>query len=155
MDGIPADKSLLSKMVQGSKFFSPNRRPLLIRSSGSKVMLLPSGSSIEPGLAKYLHEPGDAKDGVTVEVPLFALNQVNEERCEWLVPGMLEAKVMALVKSLHQKPRARLVPLPDFVAEFCELAELGQGPLVEVLLKAVRERSQVAVQRNDFKLEQL
>lgn len=105
--------------------------------------------------ASYLHEPGDPKDGVTVTVPIYALNQVHEERCEWLVPGMLEAKVMALVKSLHQKPRARLVPLPDFVAEFCELAEFGQGPLVEVLLKAVRERSQVAVQRNDFKLEQL
>ena len=40
----------------------------------------------------YLHEPGDAKDGLTVTVPLFVLNQVNEERCEWLVPGMLKDK---------------------------------------------------------------
>jgi ATP-dependent helicase HrpA len=103
----------------------------------------------------YLHEPGDAKDGVTVTVPIYALNQVSEERCDWLVPGMLEAKVMALLKSLHQKPRARLVPLPDFVAEFCELTPFGQGNLVDVLLKAVRERTQLAVQRNDFKLDQL
>jgi len=103
----------------------------------------------------YLHQPGDARDGLTVTVPIYALNQVNEERCEWLVPGMLEAKVMALLKSLHQKPRARLVPLPDFVAEFVELNPFAQGSLVEVLLKAVKERSQIAVQRNDFKLEQL
>jgi len=41
-------------------------------------------------VASYLHEPGDAKDGVTVTVPIFALNQINEERCEWLVPGMLK-----------------------------------------------------------------
>jgi ATP-dependent helicase HrpA len=103
----------------------------------------------------YLHEPGDARDGVTVTVPIYALNQVSEERCEWLVPGMLEAKVMALLKSLHQKPRARLVPLPDFVAEFVELNPFAQGSLVEVLLKAVKERTQLAIQRNDFKLEQL
>ena len=79
--------------------------------------------------ASYLHQPGDPKDGVTVTVPIYALNQVSEERCEWLVPGMLEAKVMALVKSLHQRPRSRLVPLPEFVAEFCATAPFAQGAL--------------------------
>jgi ATP-dependent helicase HrpA len=106
-------------------------------------------------VAGYLHEPGDARDGVTVTVPLYALNQVSEERCEWLVPGMLAAKVLALLKTLHQRPRSRLVPLPEFAAEFCELTPFAQGGLMEALLKAVRERTQLAVQRNDFKLEQL
>ncbi len=105
--------------------------------------------------ASYLHEPGDPKDGVTVTVPIFALNQVSDERCEWLVPGMLKDKVLALVKSLHQRPRSRLVPLPDYAAEFCELTPFGQGSLLEALLKAVRERTQLAIQRNDFKLEQV
>ncbi|MEO8300004.1 MAG: ATP-dependent RNA helicase HrpA, partial [Burkholderiales bacterium] len=105
--------------------------------------------------ATYLHEPGDAKDGVTVSVPIYALNQVNDERCEWLVPGMLDAKVLALVKSLYQKPRTRLVPLPDYVSEFVALAPFGQGSLMDALLKSVRERTQLAVQRNDFKLEML
>ena len=106
-------------------------------------------------VATYLHEPGDAKDGVTVAVPIYALNQVSDERCEWLVPGMLQAKVLALVKTLHQRPRSRLVPLPDCAAEFCALAPFAQGGLMDVLLKAVRERTQLAVQRNDFKPEQL
>ncbi|HEV6967238.1 ATP-dependent RNA helicase HrpA [Roseateles sp.] len=105
--------------------------------------------------ANYLHQPGDARDGLTVTVPIFALNQVSEERAEWLVPGMLAQKVTALLKSLHQKPRARLTPLPDFVAEFIELNPFAQGSLMDVLLKAVRDRTQLAVQRNDFKLEQL
>lgn len=105
--------------------------------------------------ATYLHEPGDPKDGLTVTVPLYALNQVQEARCEWLVPGMLKEKVQALCKSLHQKARSRLVPLPEFAAEFCELARFGDGALIDVLLKAVRERTQLAVQRADFKLEQL
>ena len=105
--------------------------------------------------ATYLHQPGDARDGLTVTVPIYALNQVNEERTDWLVPGMIEAKVTALLKSLHQKPRARLTPLPEFVAEFVELHPFAQGALLDVLLKAVKERTQLAVQRNDFKLEQV
>jgi ATP-dependent helicase HrpA len=105
--------------------------------------------------ASYLHEPGDAKDGVTVTVPIYALNQVSDERCEWLVPGMLKDKVLALMKSLHQKPRARLVPLPDSAAEFVELTPFTQHGLLDTLLKWVRERTQLAVQRNDFKLETL
>jgi ATP-dependent helicase HrpA len=105
--------------------------------------------------ATYLHEPGDAKDGVTVTVPIYVLNQVNDDRCDWLVPGMLEAKLLALLKTLHQRPRSRLVPLPAYVAEFIELTPFADGNLLDVLLKAVRERTQIAVQRNDFKLELL
>jgi len=105
--------------------------------------------------AGYLHEPGDPKDGLTVTVPIYALNQVQEERCDWLVPGLLKDKVLALLKSLPQKPRARLVPLPEFAAAFCERVPFAQGPLLDALLQAVRERSQLPVQRPDFKLETL
>ncbi len=105
--------------------------------------------------AEYLHEPGNARDGLTVTVPVYALNQVSEARCEWLVPGLLPAKVQALSKTLHQRPRSRLVPLPEYAAEFCATAPFGEGSLLDRLLAAVRERTQLAVQRNDFKLEQL
>ncbi len=104
---------------------------------------------------QYLHEPGDAKDGLTVTVPIYALNQVSEERCEWLVPGMLKDKVLALIKSLHQRPRSRLVPLPDYAESFCQAAPFADGPLMDVLLKAVRDKTQLPIQRNDFKLETL
>ena len=105
--------------------------------------------------ATYLHQPGDARDGLTVTLPIYALNQASEERCDWLVPGMLPAKVLALVKSLHQRPRSRLVPLPDYADEFCTTTPFAQGNLLDALVKAVRERTQLAVQRNDFKLETL
>ncbi|MFP5400255.1 MAG: DUF3418 domain-containing protein, partial [Gammaproteobacteria bacterium] len=105
--------------------------------------------------ASYLHEPGDPKDGLTVTVPIYALNQVADERCEWLVPGMLKDKVVALVKTLPGKPRARLLPLPEFAQAFVEAVPFGDGSLVERLLAAVRERTQLPVQRADFKLEQL
>ena len=107
--------------------------------------------------ASYLHEPGDAKDGVTVDVPLFALNQVNDDLCEWLVPGMLKEKVLALLKSLPQRPRSRFVPLPDAAERLT--AELSAAPphagLTDALLKRVRDASSLDVKRTDFKLEML
>ena len=109
--------------------------------------------------ATFLHEPGDAKDGVTVDVPLFALNQVNEERCEWLVPGMLKDKVQALIKTLHQRPRSRLVPLPETatrMAEHLNQPEIfGTGSLTDAVLKLVRDATAVDVKRGDLKLEML
>jgi ATP-dependent helicase HrpA len=110
-------------------------------------------------LATYLHEPGDARDGVTVDVPLFALNQVNEERCEWLVPGMLKDKIQALIKTLHQRPRSRLVPLPEtaarFAAELLLPEKFGAGSLTDAVLKLVRDTTSLDIKRNDMKLEML
>ena len=106
-------------------------------------------------VASYLHEPGDPRDGLTVTVPIYALNQVSEARCEWLVPGMLAAKVQALCKSLPQRPRSRLVPLPEYAAAFCASTAFAQGGLTDALLAGVRERTQLPVQRGDFKPEQL
>jgi ATP-dependent helicase HrpA len=109
--------------------------------------------------ATYLHEPGDAKDGLSVAVPLFVLNQVNEERCEWLVPGMLGDKVLALLKTLPQKSRGRLVPLSDSAARLsavlCEPHRFGAMPLADALLRLVREQTQLDVKAADFKPDML
>ncbi|MBN8505184.1 MAG: ATP-dependent RNA helicase HrpA [Burkholderiales bacterium] len=102
---------------------------------------------------EYLHEPGSDRDGLTVSVPVFALNPVSEAAVEWLVPGLLEAKVTALLKSLPQKPRARLAPLPAFVASFVAETPFGEGSLLDQLLAAVKARVQLPLSRADFKLE--
>ncbi|MFC3686038.1 ATP-dependent RNA helicase HrpA [Hydrogenophaga luteola] len=107
----------------------------------------------------YLHEPGDPRDGVSVTVPIFALNQVSEDRCDWLVPGMLKDKVQALLKTLHQRPRSRLVPLPataeKMTEALCQPETFGSGNLMDALLKLVRDATQLPVQRNDIKVDML
>ncbi|MDP3139881.1 MAG: DUF3418 domain-containing protein, partial [Burkholderiaceae bacterium] len=89
----------------------------------------------------------------------FALNQVNEERCEWLVPGMLKDKIQALIKTLHQRPRSRLVPLPDtaarMAAELLQPEKFGAGSLTDAVLKLVRDATSLDIKRNDMKLEML
>jgi ATP-dependent helicase HrpA len=107
--------------------------------------------------ATYLHEPGDPRDGLTVTVPLFVLNQVNEERTEWLVPGMLKDKIQALLKSLPQKPRSRFVPLPESATRLAETLSVPErwthGSLTDALLKQVRDATSLDVKRTDFKLD--
>jgi ATP-dependent helicase HrpA len=108
----------------------------------------------------YRFDPGATDDGVTLTVPIFALNQVEAARCEWLVPGMLKDKVAALIKSLPQKLRRHLVPVPDYVEEFVErwAPRLDEGrafsrPLVDALLEDLREVRQIRAVATDFKLE--
>jgi ATP-dependent helicase HrpA len=105
----------------------------------------------------YHFEPGSARDGVTLTVPLFALNQVDAVRCEWLVPGMLKDKAHLLLKSLPQKLRRHLVPLPDYAAGFVERAagRAGSLPLVDALIADVRAERGIVAQPEDFKLETL
>ncbi len=109
--------------------------------------------------ATYLHEPGDARDGVTVTVPLFVLNQVSEDRCEWLVPGLLKDKIQALLKSLPQRPRSRFVPLPESAARLAAALSVpevfGSGSLTDVLLKKCRDETSLDIKRGDFKHEML
>jgi ATP-dependent helicase HrpA len=104
-------------------------------------------------------EPGAARDGVTLSVPLYALNQVPAERCEWLVPGMLKEKVHLLLKSLPQKLRRNCVPLPDYAANFCERVQVagvfGKGSLLDAIIADIREQLRLAVKLGDFKQETL
>jgi ATP-dependent helicase HrpA len=63
-------------------------------------------------------QPGEADDGVTLAVPLAMLNQIPANRCEWLVPGLLEEKVAALLKTVPQKHRHRLQPMAESAGAF-------------------------------------
>jgi ATP-dependent helicase HrpA len=87
----------------------------------------------------YKHDPGAADDGVTLSLPLAALNQLPATRCEWLVPGLLKEKVVALLKTLPQKYRHRLQPLDAFAEGFCDAAQDGDDPLVRALTRSVEE----------------
>ncbi|WP_050480054.1 ATP-dependent RNA helicase HrpA [Herbaspirillum rhizosphaerae] len=107
----------------------------------------------------YHFEPGTPRDGVTLTVPLYALNQVSTARCEWLVPGMLKEKVHLLLKSLPQKLRRHCVPLPDYAAGFCDRMEerhlFGKGELIDALIADIREQITIMVKTTDFKQETL
>lgn len=106
----------------------------------------------------YHFEPGALRDGVTLAVPIFALNQIDPVRCQWLVPGMLKEKVRALVKSLPQKLRRHCVPIDKYADGFFERsggAQMQNKSLVDALIADIREQTGTVCERTDFKPETL
>ncbi|MDR3220678.1 MAG: ATP-dependent RNA helicase HrpA [Candidatus Accumulibacter sp.] len=85
----------------------------------------------------YHFEPGSPKDGVTITVPLAQINQIPAGRCEWLVPGLLREKAVHLVKTLPQKIRAKLVPVPEFADEFVSAAQADDKGLIPALIRYI------------------
>ena len=96
----------------------------------------------------YRFEPSHVMDGVTITLPVAVLNQVNAARFEWLTMGMLRDKVTALFKTLPQKIRSQIVPVPDTVSEFIGHINQREGmndlsaaemPLIEAMAKFLRD----------------
>ncbi|UUY08019.1 ATP-dependent RNA helicase HrpA [Pseudomonas sp. J452] len=81
----------------------------------------------------YHFEPNHPRDGVTLRVPAPLLPQLPPERLEWLVPGLLEAKAIALVRNLPKALRKNFVPVPDFVGAALSKLSFAQGSLAENL----------------------
>jgi ATP-dependent helicase HrpA len=156
--GIAFEKWLKDATAGNPKLLHLNRDDLMRHeAAGVTTDLFPKTMQVAgvPMTLSYHFEPGSPRDGVTLAVPLYALNQVSAERADWLVPGMLKEKVHLLLKSLPQKLRRHCVPLPDYAAGFCERAEFGKGNLIDTLIADVREQTGITVKTTDFKLETL
>ncbi|WP_291213436.1 ATP-dependent RNA helicase HrpA [Dokdonella sp.] len=98
----------------------------------------------------YRFVPGDAGDGVTLQVPLAFVNAVEAARCQWLVPGMLEEKVATAIRGLPRALRRNFVPAPDFARAFAQAEAPRDEPLFEVLARYLQRVTGVAVTVGDF-----
>ncbi|WP_122583874.1 ATP-dependent RNA helicase HrpA [Pseudomonas viridiflava] len=81
----------------------------------------------------YHFEPNHPRDGVTLRVPAPLLLSLPAERLEWLVPGLLETKCIALVRSLPKAVRKNFVPVPDFIKAALQRITFGEGSLTQAL----------------------
>ena len=63
----------------------------------------------------YRYAPGEPLDGVTVHVPLPALNQVHVAGFDWQIAGHRAELVTSLVRSLPKATRRQLIPLGDTI----------------------------------------
>ncbi|HYC37815.1 MAG TPA: ATP-dependent RNA helicase HrpA [Usitatibacter sp.] len=93
---------------------------------------LPMGETTFP--LSYRFDPGHPLDGVTVNVPLALLNQVDEAQLDWLVPGLIREKLAWTMKALPKRVRTQLVPVPEHVTRFLEWARPGEQPVREAVL---------------------
>ncbi|MEO8064421.1 MAG: ATP-dependent RNA helicase HrpA [Pseudomonadota bacterium] len=100
---------------------------------------------------RYRFEPGNVDDGVSALIPLHVLNQLPEEPFTWLVPGLFDEKIEALVRSLPKNLRVHFVPVPDAVARVMPLLEYGIGSLHVQLADALLRTAGVPVPSDSFR----
>ncbi len=103
----------------------------------------------------YLFAPGEAGDGVSVRIPQSLVGHLNPQIFEWLVPGLLPEKLLALGKRLPKQLRRRLVPLPDAVDRIMDSLNLASGSLYQELERVLLRTYQLTVQRSDWQIDTL
>ncbi|MGC9456726.1 MAG: ATP-dependent RNA helicase HrpA [Halothiobacillaceae bacterium] len=105
----------------------------------------------------YHFAPGAEDDGVTLRIPLAVLNQVDADRCQWLVPGLLEEKITGLIRSLPKSLRRQFVPAPEFArAVFERLAgQPPDGPLTDAVARVLRQMTGSELPQDAFDVSAL
>jgi ATP-dependent helicase HrpA len=103
----------------------------------------------------YRFEPGHEADGITVDIPLSHLHTLSPALFEWLVPGLLQEKILALLKYLSKKLRRRLVPLPETTEKIMDSLDLYRGSLYAAMEKTILKLLQVRIHRTDWQPDKL
>jgi len=99
----------------------------------------------------YRFEPGHPEDGVVLTVPLELLNTLDPERLQWLVPGLLRDKLVALIRQLPKPVRRLLTPVPTFAdALFDSLQARRGGPLLNAAAEELQRMTGLEVTVGDL-----
>ncbi|MGD0246108.1 MAG: ATP-dependent RNA helicase HrpA [Streptosporangiaceae bacterium] len=110
---------------------------------------------LPPAPLSYAFEPGSDADGVTADIPLSRLNQVNAAEFSWQVPGLRTELVTEMIRSLPKALRRDLVPAPDVAREV--VARLGSpaGDLRDAVARELRSLRGVNVPHDAWDLGKL
>jgi ATP-dependent helicase HrpA len=99
----------------------------------------------------YAYKPGQADDGVTVEISLREAGALTPAALDWAVPGHLEAKVEHYLRALPKELRRSFVPLAETAKSLAaQLASRDRltgrrESLTEALAAQIAERFRVAI----------
>ena len=100
---------------------------------------------------EYRFEPNHEDDGISVLIPLHLLNQLYAEPFQWLVPGLLDEKLAALIKSLPKTLRIHFVPVPNVVEKVRPMLDFGEGSVYRQLSLALKKVGGIQVSTEAFR----
>ena len=105
----------------------------------------------------YHFEPGSERDGVSMTVHQSALSQISDDRLGWLVPGLLQPKLISMIKSLPKRIRRNLVPAADVAKKIAKELEpnYGKVPFMETVCAAMSEHADMPIRATDFQAEKM
>lgn len=104
---------------------------------------------------EYCFEPGNVRDGVTATVPVAGIQQISARQVPWLVPGLIEPRIEAMIRSLPKQLRRQLVPAPDTAAKVAQELSDGQGDFNESVARCLSRLAGESIRVSDFDLDRL
>jgi len=103
----------------------------------------------------YHFDPGQAVDGVAVQIPVALLNQVQESGFDWHIPAFRHELISGLIKSLPKSLRRNFVPAPNYADAVLAAIEPLQGSLIEALTTRLLRMTGVRVDAQAWDLSAL
>jgi ATP-dependent helicase HrpA len=104
---------------------------------------------------RYRFEPNAPDDGVTVEVPVALLNQLDANDFGWSVPGLRKDVVVALIRALPKALRTAFVPAPDWADAVLARVPARRGTLPDAVGDALRRLTGTVVPRDAWRPDQI
>ena len=138
---------------QSPKLLHLQRDRLLARKVDLPEAAFPEAMIVdEMRLALHYHfDPQHEEDGVSVTVPVAVIRQIPQARLDWMIPGLLQEKCLALIRSLPKSVRKNFVPAQDYVERAVASLNYEGRPLVETLAEQLFRLTGVRVDAADFK----
>lgn len=99
---------------------------------------------------RYVFQPGDPDDGITMMVPLPLLANINREETQWLVAGLRQELCVALIKTLPKALRKSVVPATNFAQAALDRMTPFDGPIDRALADALRGLGGSGINAEDF-----
>ncbi len=109
----------------------------------------------------YRFSPGDPRDGVSVEIPLAVLNQLDSAPFSWQVPGLRSELVTEMIRALPKAVRRTLVPAPEYAGRALRWLADHPAPggvqesLPQALARALRGLTGERVEPTEIDLEKV
>ncbi len=128
-DRLPVDMCSAESLDKWFKGLPEKQKSVLLWTANDLLLAEQSATAQFPNFFQlgdnqlalhYRFSPGEADDGVTLDTPIHLLNALDDTRIGWLVPGLLEEKVSALIRGLPKALRRNYIPAPDFSRAFCQ-----------------------------------
>lgn len=103
----------------------------------------------------YAFSPGAKDDGVSMTVPASVLGQISVDQADWLVPGFIKDKCIAILKGLPKPLRKQLVPVPNTVDDFLKKASPADGGLFTQIIRYLYQNYRIKVESEDLRVIEL
>jgi len=155
------DRKSLTRFFRGQK-----SADILVMREDDLAGQLPGAEELEqfPGRLRvgeaslalsYVFDPGGVEDGITVHIPVELLDSLAPAPFDWLVPGLLEEKIVFLLKGLPKTLRRKLVPIPETASRLKKNLSFAVGSFYAALEKELQSLCGECVGRRDWPLAEL